>query len=72
MKIAASAFLVLLIGLSSMQLRSQTTPPATSGAILLQLKSSNDALIARQKATLEILKAMELDSNNIRIVAKRG
>lgn len=72
MKIAAIAFLVITVGLSSFQLRSQTPAPATSGAILVQMKASNDALIARQKATLEVLKAMELDSNNLRIVAKRG
>ncbi len=72
MKITATAFLIILLGLSSIRLHSQTAAPANSGAILLQMKAANDALIARQKASLEVLKAMEVDSNNIRIVAKRG
>lgn len=72
MKTTYIVIFAVLCGAASIQLHSQSKPTESSGAILLQLKASNEALLIRQAATLEILKAMQVDSNQLRIVSKRG
>lgn len=72
MKLAATLLTLLIFSASAVKLQSQAQPRASAGLLLLQVKTSNEALITRQKATLEILKQMETDSNQMRIVAKRG
>ncbi len=67
-----SLFLVAsILGFSAVRIHSQAAPAATAGAALLQMKTANEDLIARQAATLQLLKTMEADSNQMRIVAKR-
>ncbi len=65
-------FIALFLGATSLRIHSQSKPSANAGAALIQIKTANESLIARQTATLEVLKAMEADSNQLRIVAKRG
>ena len=73
MKKLSYAFLALtFLGITSIRLQSQVKPAPSSGALLLQIKAANDAMLTRQTATLEVLKAMEADTNQLRIVAKRG
>ena len=63
---------VAVLGATSAKIHSQSKPAESAGAALIQIKAANEALIARQAATLEILKAMQEDANQMRIVAKRG
>ncbi|MEO7933848.1 MAG: hypothetical protein ABIT76_11890 [Chthoniobacterales bacterium] len=62
----------LFLGATSLRIHSQSKPSESAGAALIQIKAANESLITRQAATLEVLKAMEADSNQLRIVAKRG
>ena len=63
---------VAVLGATSTKIHSQSKPAESAGAALIQIKAANEALIARQAATLEVLKAMQEDANQMRIVAKRG
>lgn len=64
--------IAVFLGATSLRIHSQSKPAENPGVVLLQIKAANEALLARQAATLEVLKAMGTDSNQIRIVAKRG
>ena len=63
---------VAVLGATSAKIHSQNKPVQSSGAVLIQIKAANEALIARQTATLEVLKALQEDANQMRIVSKRG
>ncbi len=72
MKTPYILLIALFLGATSLRIHSQSKPSVSAGAALIQIKVANESLISRQAATLEVLKAMEADSNQLRIVAKRG
>jgi len=72
MKTLSFSLIALVLGFTSFQMHSQSKTAESPGATLIQLKAGNEALILRQAATLEVLKTLEAESNQLRIVSKRG
>jgi hypothetical protein len=55
----------------AMRMQSQNKPTVSAGAMLLQMRAANANLLERQTATLEVLKGLAAESDQMRIVAKR-
>ena len=60
-----------ILAVTSVGIHSQSKPAPNSGTALIQIKAANESLITRQTATLAVLKVMETDSDQMRIIAKR-
>lgn len=71
MKTVYLLLVITALGATSVRIHSQNKPAPGSGVDLIQIKTSNESLITRQTATLALLKVMETDSNQMRIIAKR-
>ena len=72
MKIHHVLLAVALLAAASLRLHSQSKTGENSGAVLLKIKETNNAILVRQAATLETLKNIQVESKQLRIVSKRG
>jgi hypothetical protein len=50
----------------------QTSSPEAALQILQQVKAANDAVLAKQAATLQLLEELEKNADQLKIYSKRG